>query len=213
VRCDSIINKFLKLDSVVTAVHRATLLGVLLILTHWAVHADGIDVTKAPIPRNFHLEFDKSERMLRVKTGGEVYREYVGASGSGGNGDKSFVGDKRTPEGIYRITEFNAQSKFHFFMRLNYPNVKDAFHGLRSGVISRTEFDRIIESQKRGRPPPQNTALGGAIGIHGVGHETDKKLRIHANLDWTNGCIALTNNEVSELRQFVSLGTEVVIKE
>jgi murein L,D-transpeptidase YafK len=194
-------------------VHHATLLGVLLILAQSTAQADGIDLSTETIPRNFHLEFDKSERLLRLKAGSEVYREYVAASGSGGRGDKSYVGDKHTPEGIYRITEFNDQSKFHLFMRLNYPNVKDAFYGLKTGVISRADFDRIVNAQKHGQPPPQNTALGSAIGIHGVGYETAKKLQIQANSDWTNGCIALTNDEVSELRQFVSLGTEVVIKE
>jgi murein L,D-transpeptidase YafK len=197
----------------VKTVHRATLLSVLLILIHLTVRADGMDVTAANEPRNFYLEFDKSERLLRVKANGEVYREYRAASGSGGNGDKTHSGDKHTPEGIYRITEFNDQSKFHLFMRLNYPNVKDAFYGLKAGVISRTEFDRIVDSQRNGRPPPQNTALGGAIGIHGVGYETKRKMRIHEKLDWTSGCIALTNSEINELRQLVSLGTEVVIRE
>ena len=98
-------------------------------------------------------------------------------------------------------------------MRLNYPNVKDAFYGLKNKTITRYEFDRIIDSLRRGELPPQNTALGGAIGIHGIGQETEKTLRIHSKVDWTEGCIALTNAEVAELRAYVQVGTEVVIKE
>lgn len=96
-------------------------------------------------------------------------------------------------------------------MRLNYPNVKDAFYGLKNGIISRNEFDGIVGSLKQGRMPPQTTALGGAIGIHGVGLETDEKLRIQAHMDWTDGCIALTNEDVTALRAYVQVGTEVVI--
>ena len=174
--------------------------------------ADGISAPSAE-PATYHLEFDKSERILRVKSGNKIYREFNAASGSGGVGDKAKTGDKHTPEGIYRIAGFNEKSKFHLFMRLNYPNVKDAFYGLKNDIISRNEFDRIVDSLKLGRLPPQTTALGGAIGIHGVGVETKKKLHIQTNLDWTDGCIALTNKDVSELRKYVRVGTEVVIRE
>ena len=66
---------------------------------------------------------------------------------------------------------------------------------------------------RAGRTPPQNTRLGGAIGIHGIGEETADKLHIHDNLDWTEGCIALRNAEINELRPFLGLGTRVVIRE
>ena len=161
----------------------------------------------------YYLEIDKSERRLRVRHDDVIYREYAIASGRGGPGEKQRLGDKRTPVGIYRIVGFNEDSKFHLFMRLNYPNVKDAFNGLKNRLISKREFDRIINSLRRGGLPPQNTALGGAIGIHGVGAENAHKLKIHENLNWTEGCVALKNNEISELRNYVSIGTEVVIKE
>ena len=173
--------------------------------------ADGIE-SSVPYTGPYYLEIDKSERLLRVKFADKTYRQYHIASGRGGSGDKQRLGDKRTPEGIYRIAGFNESSQFHLFMRLNYPNVKDAFFGLKNDVISNVEFNRIIESLKFGKLPPQNTALGGAIGLHGVGEETADKLKVHSNLNWTNGCIALTNDEISELRQYVSIGTEVVIK-
>ncbi|MDP6182985.1 MAG: L,D-transpeptidase [Gammaproteobacteria bacterium] len=176
------------------------------------LRADGIeDSVIHAIP--YYLEIDKSDRLLRVKYAGKTYRQFRIAAGRGGPGDKHKLGDQRTPEGIYRIVGFNESSKFYMFIRLNYPNVKDAFSGLKSKLISKTEFERIIESLKFGKLPPQDTALGGAIGIHGVGEENAKTLRIHANLNWTEGCVALTNREISELRSYVSVGTEVVIKE
>ena len=181
----------------------------LLLLCTSAV-ADGIDDVGDVQP---HLEIDKSARLLQIKFNDEVYRQFPIAIGRGGPGDKQRTGDNRTPIGIYRVVGFNEKSRFHLFMRLNYPNVKDAFYGLKNKTITRYEFDRIINSQRHGELPPQNTGLGGAIGIHGIGEETDKTRRIHSKVDWTEGCIALTNAEIAELRAYVTVGTEVVIRE
>jgi hypothetical protein len=57
--------------------------------------------------------------------------------------------------------------------------------------------------------PPQNTPLGGFIGIHGIGIGDPK---IHALFNWTEGCIALTNEQVDELAQWVHVGTPVTIR-
>ena len=178
--------------------------------------ADGLpDETVAvkyqPYP-GAYIEIVKSEQRLRLKHGDTVFKEYPIAFGRGDRGSKERLGDKKTPEGIYRIAGVNDSERFYLFLRLNYPNVKDAFYGLKNKIIDRAQFDAIIDALKRGQLPPQNTALGGAIGIHGVGAENAKKLKIHANMNWTEGCIALTNSEVTELSRLVSIGTEVVIK-
>ena len=178
--------------------------------------ADGLpDETVAvkyqPYP-GAYIEIVKSEQRLRLKHGDTVFKEYPIAFGRGDRGSKERLGDKKTPEGIYRIAGVNDSERFYLFLRLNYPNVKDAFYGLKNKIIDRAQFDAIIDALKRGQLPPQNTALGGAIGIHGVGAENAKKLKIHANMNWTEGCIALTNSEVTELSRLVSISTEVVIK-
>lgn len=189
---------------------RAAAIFALLMLIGGVAAADGIEDVGDVLP---HIEIVKSERVLRIKFDDKVYREFPIAVGRGGPGDKQFTGDNRTPVGIYRVVGFNDSSRFHLFMRLNYPNVKDAFHGLKNKTITRHEFDRIVNSLRLGKLPPQNTALGGAIGIHGIGEETEKTLRIHSKVDWTEGCIALRNAEIAELRAYVAIGTEVVIKE
>lgn len=163
--------------------------------------------------QNYEIVIDKTARLLLVRAGAEVLKTFRVAVGRGGHGDKSMRGDNKTPIGTYRVIGFNDRSKFDTFIRLNYPNVKDAFYGLRNEVITRDDFDDIVAALRSGRTPPQNTALGGAIGIHGIGEETAEKLNIHDSLDWTEGCIALRNAEVRELRPFVSVGTRVVIRE
>ena len=161
----------------------------------------------------YTIEIDKSARQLLIKQGARIARKFTAAVGRGGLGDKRIRGDNKTPIGVYHITGFDEQSAFDIFMRLSYPNVKDGFFGLQRSLITRPDFDRIIDAERQDAMPPQNTILGGAIGIHGLGEETSEKLHIHANLDWTQGCIALTNREIRELRQFVAVGTKVVIRE
>ena len=172
-----------------------------------------VGLASAIAAARYEIEVKKSQRLLIVKEGEEVRKVYRIAWGRGGNGDKQRLDDRKTPVGTYRVMGFNENSKFDFFIRLNYPNVKDAFYGLKTDVITRVQFDSIINALRLDKLPPQNTALGGAIGIHGIGPENPKKVHIHENLNWTEGCIALRNNEIQELRPYVGVGTRVVITE
>ena len=60
----------------------------------------------------------------------------------------------------------------------------------------------------QGQTPPQNTALGGYIGIHGLGNRDPA---IHKKMNWTDGCIALTDEQIEQLAQWIDVGTRVVI--
>lgn len=161
----------------------------------------------------FELLIDKSDRSLVVRDRQREVRRYRIALGRGGAGDKTREGDRRTPVGTYRIVDFNEESRFHLFMQINYPNVKDAFFGYKRGTIDRHAFDRIVSALKAQEVPPQDTPLGSAIGIHGLGWVDEEKLKTHELMNWTAGCIALTNEEVEDLRRFVDIGTKVVIQE
>lgn len=202
------------------AAHRGALLPALTLLSFLLAGtavADGVEDVEpsppaAPDPA-YSIEILKSKRVLLLRHGSRVARRFTAATGNGGRGDKRLRGDNRTPIGTYYITGFNEESAFDIFMRLNYPNLKDGFFGLQRALITRAEFDRIVDAQRQDALPPQDTPLGGAIGIHGIGEETADRLQIHANLDWTKGCIALTNREIRELRNFVGVGTRVVIRE
>lgn len=162
---------------------------------------------------NYQLEIDKSREELLVKRGDTVIRRYRAATGRGGQGTKRKLGDKKTPIGVYRIVDFKNDSRFHFFMQLDYPNLLDAWYGYKNKIIDAHEFRAITTAVKNEEIPPQDTALGGYIGIHGIGEITDEKTMIHEAQNWTAGCIALTNEEVIDLRQYVAIGTRVVIHE
>ena len=161
----------------------------------------------------YSIEISKSDRILVVKQNKKIVKKYNIAHGRGGKGTKIRSGDNKTPTGTYRAIDFKTNSKFHFFIQLNYPNPLDAWRGYRNEVISAAEFKQIIQAYKRKTLPPQSTGLGGYIGIHGIGMMSAEKSRIHEAHNWTEGCIALRNEEINELKKYIALGTKVVIRE
>jgi len=159
------------------------------------------------------IEISKTQRILSIKLDRETVKEFSIAYGKGGKGAKRQRGDNKTPTGIYNIVDFKVDSKFHFFMQLNYPNLLDAWYGYQNEIINATEFKQIARAYKHKTVPPQTTALGGYIGIHGIGESSDKKILIHEIQNWTEGCIALKNEEISDLKKYITIGTKVVIQE
>ncbi|MFK8068854.1 MAG: murein L,D-transpeptidase family protein [Gammaproteobacteria bacterium] len=160
---------------------------------------------------SYTVEIHKSDRIMILKKDHLLKKTYHIATGTGGAGTKVKLGDKMTPTGVYRILHFKEDSRFHLFMQLNYPNAKDALLGLQKKTINQDEFSQIISSLKRQTIPNQETELGGAIGIHGIGEQTEDRLILHKDENWTKGCIAIKNEEIEELRTFVKIGTPVVI--
>lgn len=159
----------------------------------------------------YQVEIMKSSKELHLKQDGEIIKVYKIAHGKGRGNTKRIRGDGITPVGSYHITHFKSDSKFHFFMHLDYPNLLDAWYGYKNQLISSKEFKDIATAINNKKLPPQNTALGGYIGIHGLGDVTDEKLQIHDMHNWTDGCVALRNDEVNELRKYLSIGTKVTI--
>ena len=151
------------------------------------------------------VEVEKSRRTLRVidilGEQSRIRHEYRIGLGSNPVGHKMRQGDGATPEGEYFITHKNPKSKFFLSLGISYPNLKDAEQGLRSRLISETTFRLIENACRSNRLPPQNTALGGDIFIHGGGSDSD----------WTLGCIALDNAQIKILFDLVPVGTKVRI--
>lgn len=161
------------------------------------------------------LEIVKSKRTLYVKMGDEILKSYkISLGKSIAPGPKKFRGDRRTPEGVYYITNFNPNSKYFYFLGLSYPNVEDAERGLVENLISFEDYLKIREKIKKHETPPQNTALGGFVGIHGMkpylSYEEKDLLKY---MDWTQGCIAMSNDAILDIINYCSPGTKVVIKE
>lgn len=160
---------------------------------------------------NIELLIVRSTHTLTVKQGDVTLRTFKVAFGSGGKKAKLREGDHTTPKGTYLINTVRDSDRFHLFMHLNYPNMNDAKRALKSKLISRKQYRAIFVAQLEGQMPPQYTGLGGAIGIHGIGVETKDKIEIHQFADWTQGCIAMRNEEIEALSRYISAGTKVTI--
>lgn len=131
------------------------------------------------------------------------------AIGRGGAGLKTHRGDNVTPFGEYRIGWVGERSTFHRFFGLTYPSAHDAETALKIGTIDENTYGRIISAHRYHQIPPQNTPLGGQIGIHGLGRADAK---IHQIMNWTHGCIAMTNRQIDQLSHWLGTGTLVKIK-
>jgi len=144
----------------------------------------------------------KEARVLELYDGSRLVKTYSVVLGFAPEGDKEKEGDGKTPEGEFYVFTKNAKSQFHLSLGISYPAKDDAIRGLQSGVISKTEHDDIAKAIDSRKMPPQKTALGGEIYIHGGGTASD----------WTWGCVAMNNQEIEELFEAVPVGTRVEIR-
>ncbi|MEJ2554375.1 MAG: L,D-transpeptidase [Gammaproteobacteria bacterium] len=116
--------------------------------------------------------------------------------------------DGKTPLGVFHVAWINPNSRFHMFFGLDYPNRQYAEAALSHNLIDYATYTAINQAIYHGDLPPQDTPLGGNIGIHGIGHGNRF---IHETTNWTEGCVALTNKQIDQLARWITLGTKVVI--
>jgi murein L,D-transpeptidase YafK len=179
---------------------------------------------RAPVPEELEIQLpatvqvspeiwilvDTKADVLKVMRGNEpVEKFYNIALGSSGAGIKHREGDGITPLGVFRIGWINPRSRFKLFMGLDYPNSDYAERAYQEGHINHATYEQIRRALEAGGTPPQNTALGGQIGIHGIGAGDPL---VHMNFNWTGGCVALNNEQIQQLAAWVQVGTRVEIR-
>ena len=117
------------------------------------------------------------------------------------NGTKKKQGDRTTPNGDYYICVRNDKSAYHLSLGLSYPDKAAADRGFESGIISKEEKDTIYSAIDRKVCPPWDTALGGAIMIHG---NYQKGIP-------TAGCVAVSDDVMDILWPYGQLGSKVSV--
>ena len=132
---------------------------------------------------------EKSSRRLTLISQGEVLKSYKIALGGNPIGAKERKGDNKTPEGTYVIDGRNRDSRFHLSLRISYPNERDKKRAKELGV-----------------------SPGGDIMIHGIKNGFSSVGDAHAEVDWTKGCIAVTDQEIEEIDKLAPNGTIVEIR-
>jgi murein L,D-transpeptidase YafK len=125
---------------------------------------------------------------------------------------KNKAGDEATPVGEYKICSIDTSHQYHIFFRLNYPNLNDAAEALRKGWITQKEFNQIKFEFYYEGCTKYNEALGGDIGIHGIGRLNYIFKNLPFVFNWTNGSIAMSDENMNELYSIVKVGTKVVVK-
>jgi murein L,D-transpeptidase YafK len=131
----------------------------------------------------------KRDRRLVLLSQGKELRSYKIALGSEPVGPKARQGPHRTPEGIYTLDSRNPNSRFYKAFHISYPNSKDIAAAEKSGVRA-----------------------GGDIMLHGLSKEYAWVGKAHTLHDWTDGCIAVTSEEMDEIWKMVRVGTPIEIK-
>jgi murein L,D-transpeptidase YafK len=161
-------------------------------------------------PDEIWLLVDTHKLTLAVMRGDSVMQKYNNiAIGSNGPSVDKVVSDETTPLGEFRISDVNPRSRYHLFLLLDYPTIEHAQRALADGRINPEEYVAVSNAWLEGELPPQNTRLGGFLGIHGIG---GGDLAIHRSVNWTDGCIAMTNEEIDELASLVGVGTRVSVR-
>ncbi len=141
---------------------------------------------KGPVDR---ILIEKSARRLMLISQDEVIKTYKIALGGNPIGPKERQGDHKTPEGTYVIDGRNTDSRFHLSLHISYPNERD-----------------------RNRAKELGVSPGGDIMIHGIKNGSSWVGDAHAEVDWTKGCIAVTNEEIKEISKLAPNGTIVEIR-
>ena len=144
---------------------------------------------KAPALIADSIVVEKRLRRLTLFRGGAPVKRYAIALGRNPTGRKLQIGDNRTPEGIYFIEGRNTQSKFYRSLRISYPD----------------QLDRL-------RAQSLGLQAGGDIMIHGLPTGRETLGARHRTTDWTEGCIAVTNQEIDEIWAAIPDGAPIEIK-
>jgi outer membrane protein assembly factor BamD (BamD/ComL family) len=135
------------------------------------------------------IRIEKSARRLMLISQGEVLKTYKIALGGNPIGPKERQGDNKTPEGTYVIDGRNRDSRFYLSLHISYPNERDRIRAKGLGV-----------------------SPGGDIMIHGIKNGFSRVGGAQAEVDWTKGCIAVTNEEIEEIAKLAPNGTIVEIR-
>ena len=163
--------------------HRMSMMFVLFVLAACLLSP------AAEAPQADKIIIVKSQRTMTLMRSGKVLKTYKVSLGAVPVGPKQIQGDHKTPEGNYVISGKNPGSRFHLSLRVSYPGPAD-----------------------RARAKKLGSSPGGDIMIHGLGREFASLGPLQWKTDWTDGCIAVTNEEIDEIWRLVPVGTSVEIR-
>jgi murein L,D-transpeptidase YafK len=138
---------------------------------------------------------DKSDYQLHIYTADTLVKTYPVVFGGNPIDDKLRQGDRCTPEGTFKIVSKYPHKSWSKFIWINYPTADS--------------WRKHKQAKAEGRIP-KDASIGGEIGIHGVPKGSDFMIKTHVN--WTLGCISLTNKDIDEIYPFFDKQTTITIQ-
>ena len=142
-----------------------------------------------------YILVDKTDYELQVFDEEGWYATYPVVFGNKSLADKMVEGDRKTPEGSFKIVNKRPHDKWHKIMALDYPN--------------KESWEKFKQRKAKGIIPA-NAKIGGGIAIHGTWPNDDLVVDDYTN--WTQGCIALRNEDLDEIFTYIPIGTRVIIQ-
>lgn len=165
-------------------------LALVICLAEAASSAAGEAPPERRLPRGARVDrliAYKGAHRLEAYAGDRLLATYRIAIGAGGEGPKRWEGDRRTPEGVYRIDRRHQSRRYHRFLHVSYPNDEDR---------------RRYEALRARGEVPEGKGIGGDIGVHGEARGEELR-RLDVTRDWTEGCIAVSDGEIEALYEAV----------
>lgn len=161
---------------------------------------------------NPNIIIERKSFSLQLYEDTVLIKTYRASFGKNLSAHKARADDKATPVGEYAICDIDSNYQYYKFLKLNYPNVSDMSEALRKGLITQKQFEQLKFEFYYEGCPQANSALGGNIGIHGIGKFDYILKNLPFVYNWTNGSIAVSNEAIDEILSAVQKGTKVVIK-
>lgn len=161
---------------------------------------------------NPSIMVDRRNYSLTLFSDTILIKKYKAVFGRNSSSQKLSKNDLVTPVGEYEICKIDTNYIYYKKFYLNYPNQIDAAEALRLKIITREEFLAITNNLKLNKCSFENTVLGSDIGIQGIGEYNIIFKNLPFVFNWTNGSIAISNEDIDELLSVIKIGTKVTIK-
>ncbi|MDP4283413.1 MAG: L,D-transpeptidase [Bacteroidota bacterium] len=158
-------------------------------------HIDTNSVRKTESANPYYIIISKKNYELKVYDDQGWYATYPCVFGSNDFRDKYMAGDKRTPEGKFKILLKRNNTKWKYELLLDYPN---------------QESYKKFDERKAEGLIPRNAQIGGGIAIHATRPQEEWTVDYYQN--WTDGCVSLKYTEAADLYSYIPVGTPVTIE-
>lgn len=162
--------------------------------------------------QDVNVIIDRKTFTLNVYEDTVLIKSYRASFGRNLKDKKKSSNDGATPVGEYKICDIQNHPSFYKFLKINYPNLDDANEALRKSFLTQRDYNELRFQFYYEDCTNSDTPLGGNVGIQGIGRLNAILKNLPFVYNWTNGSIAISNEDINELLTVVKKGTKVVIK-